>query len=239
MSVAGRALQFTLMKGFSRRVEGLGHHLLAGAGLAGDEHRGGGGGHLPQLVEDAPHGGALGAEGLLQHVPALHLAEVAALLGQAALPLGQPDQMLRLLEAQGQQRGEDAHVVQHAVRVLAADHGVEGHEAEGLAPAAQRGHHAAVAVGHLQQAVEGVFAGVILLEGGGLGAGLEGVLQAQVAAHGDAGLRQLRRGEGADGVGHPEAVAVPQQDGGQVEGHQLAQALKGVGHHAVGLLAQG
>jgi len=95
-----------------------------------------------------------------------------------------------------------------------------------------------VAVGHLQEAVEGILAGIFLLEGGGPRAGLEGVLEAQIAAHGDAGLRQLGRGEGADGVGHPEAVALPQQDGGQVVGHQLAQPFESVGHHAIGLFAQ-
>ena len=220
-------------------VQGLGHLLLARAGLAGDEHGGGGAGHLAYLIQDGAHGGALSAEGLLQHVPALDLPEVADLLSQGALPLGEAPQVLRLLEAQGQQGGEHAHVVEHALGVLAADHGIQGHEPEGLALTAQRRHQTAVAVGHLQEAVEGIQPRVVLLEGGRAGAGLQGVLEAEVASHGDEDLGQLGCGQRAKGVGHPEGIAFPQEHRRQVVGDQLRQALEGVGHHALRLLAQG
>ncbi len=191
-------------------MERLGHLLLAGAGLPGDEHRRRGGSHLAQLVEDAEHGGASGPEGLLQHIPALDLAEVADLLRQAALPFGQPGQVFGLLEAQGEEGGEDAHMVEHALGILPAYHRVEGHEAEGLTAAAEGGHEAAVPMGHLEETMEGVLAGIILLEGGGPGAGLEGVLQAEVAPHGDPGFGQLGRGQGTHRVGDPQAFALPQ-----------------------------
>ena len=220
-------------------VQGLGHLLLARAGLAGDEHGGGSAGHLAHLIQDGAHGGALGAQGLLQHIPALDLAEVADLFCQGALPLGEAPQVLSLLQAQGQQGGEHAHMVEHTLGVLAADHGIQGHEPEGLALAAQRRHQTAVAMRHLQEAVEGVQAWIILLEGGRAGAGLEGVLEAQVAPDRDEHLCKLGCGQGAESVGHPEGIAFPQEHRRQVVGDQFRQAIKGVGHHALWLLAQG
>ena len=86
--------------------------------------------------------------------------------------------------------------------------------------------------------MEGVLAGVILFERGGPGAGLEGILQAQVPPHGNEGRQQLGRGQWPHGVGHAQAIALLQQHRGQVIGHQLPKPFEGVGHHALGLFAQ-
>ena len=94
-------------------------------------------------------------------------------------------------------------------------------------------------MGQFQEAVEGVLARVILLEGGGSGAGLQGILQTQVAPYRDEGLGQLRGGQGAHGMGHAEAIPFAQQHGGEIVGHKLAQPFKGMDHHAFGLLTQG
>ena len=57
--------------GLAVGMDFVGHHLLARAGLPGDEHDGPGGGHVEDLLLDALDGGTL-ADDALEAVPAVH-----------------------------------------------------------------------------------------------------------------------------------------------------------------------
>ena len=162
----------------------------------------------------------------------------AHLLHQAALPGREQGEVLRLLQGQGQEAGEGSQVAHDALRVLAADQGVKGHQAEGLPLGPQGRHQAAVARGQVQDPVEGVLAGVLLLEAAGLAA-LQGLDHPGVPTDGDAGPHQARPRQGPRRVAHHQLVPAPQQDRGEVEGDELAQPLEGVLHQALGVLPQG
>ena len=214
-------------------MDGPGQHLLARAGLAADEHRRIRGRHLSRQAHGPLHGGAVGAldeaarvlgpHHLRAQQPVLRLELVALMFEAGPLLRGHPRQGDQLAVDGGQGDGEGIEG--------AAGGAVEGEGPEGPPAPLEGHHHAAVAVGKIQNAVVGIavaFA-VVGLEHHPGDAAVQRLPHAGEAGERDAvGLHPVVR-QGAPGADHAQAAPVQPQHRRQVVGHHPGQGVQGRG----------
>ena len=213
-------------------VDRAGEALLAGAGLAEEEHGGVGDGDLAGLGGEGPDLRALGAlEDAVDLGLGVELAGVLLFLLAQAL---EGEALFGVLEGEAEDLAVGLDELDDGLRVGLAGGAVEGHDAEGAAGGVEGDDHAGVAGGEVEHAVEGVavaVAVVVLGEGAGA-AGLQGLAQGREVGELEAVLADLA-GEVAPGGADDERLVLQGEDGGEVVGGEAADPVEAAAQEVV------
>ena len=209
-------------------VDGPREPLLAGAGLAQDQHRRVGLRHLPRPPRQIAHGRVLARlqdslglspELALEHLRVRVLLAVQPLEGRA---------VLGVLDGDGEDLAVDLDQVHDRGGIGLTHAAVEGQDAEGALARAEGNHHAGMAVGEIEDPVEGiaVAVSVVVFGIGTRPAGLERLLD-----RGEVGKSQLVMANGvarerASSRARHELRPFEDEEGGEVVGCDPAQPIE-------------